>query len=614
MSLIINSYRYAATPSTGADIFASLVSWYDFENSLIDGVGPNDLAGTVSYGTGLIGQKITKSSIVSDTSFAGLSDLSSGAAGLSFGGWFYVNGTGNEDIIGLHLASASGHYLAVRNSGTEIYYVAVPVSGTTTTINPASGPLSPGNWYFAVGTFDPATGAMKLYLGDSQIASGTFAGTTRDPTKVVFGRESTGVYNALHNDASFVCNRVLTQEEIAWLYNEGAGRSHNDLDPAIGSLVMRGAWTWFNDPRAIDLGSSVAVGGVSNAGAVMVASATSPYTTWSPTTVHAGIGVDDHNNAAYLKRVSDDRVYTFYCAHNGTSYYRRISSTGSSVAAFGSATDMDSQLGGGNYAYANVFQLDGMTNDPILLFFREGTTPTWTMHFSISTDNGATWPAKTALLSGGRPYLRAAQNGTTRIDFAVTDGHPDAVSTNSIRHFYYDNGTWYDSTGTSIGTPPFDTTADLSTVYDGSTVNAWVWDIQIDGSGQPVIVFATFPSTTDHRYQYAKWNGASWDVHEICAAGGYLYAAQPYYSGGICIDPDDVNVVYCSREIDGVHQLFRYTTADAGATWSELQLTTGVSPSLRPFVVKGKNLLLFMHGRYSTYTDFATWIRAFDIS
>jgi hypothetical protein len=128
-----------------------------------------------------------------------------------------------------------------------------------------------------------------------------------------------------------------------------------------------------------------------------------------------------------------------------------------------------------------------------------------------------------------------------------------------------------------------------------------------------VCVYATFPSDTDHRYRYAKWNGTSWDDHQICTAGRYLYVDQPHYSGGVTIDRDDVNTVYASRGINGIHNIYREVTSDGGATWTESQMTEE-SRAIRPYVVSGaaEPRLLYMTGNYASYTDYDTTLKLID--
>jgi hypothetical protein len=156
----------------------------------------------------------------------------------------------------------------------------------------------------------------------------------------------------------------------------------------------------------------------------------------------------------------------------------------------------------------------------------------------------------------------------------------------------------------------------LSQLWDGSTVQSWCWGIEFDGADLAG-VFATFPTpSTDHRYQYARWNGASWDVNEICNAGGSIYPvgndSQLYYSGGICIDPDDVNIIYCSRETGsggihrngGTYQLWRGLTRDGGRSWYMTQITFGSEDCFRPYKPRGGTELLYLTGTYDSYTNF----------
>lgn len=372
-----------------------------------------------------------------------------------------------------------------------------------------------------------------------------------------------------------------------------------------------GGWSSITDPRAIPIGSTeVAFTALTQAGNSSVYSTDAPYNTFAETVLRSGLSLDDHDNAALLRRNSDGKILAMQCSHNGADLFGWISSVADDVSAFGAATNHDSTLGGGPYTYAALHQLTGMANDPIMLFTRSGTAPTWTMHYATSTDGGAVFGSLSALLGSNRPYLKSVTNGGTRIDFAVTNGNPLEVTGNSIYHFYYDNGSWFDSGGVSLGSPPFDVATDPTLVYDGSTYEAHVWDIQVDGSGHPAIVFAVFVTTSDHRYYYAKWTGSSWVVNEICTAGGSMYPAQPYYSGGVCIDPDDVNQVYASRESAGNFNIYHYVTNNSGASWIETQLTTGAATRSRPFVVPGRDVLLYIEGEYDSYTSYNTVVSA----
>jgi hypothetical protein len=390
--------------------------------------------------------------------------------------------------------------------------------------------------------------------------------------------------------------------------------------PAVGSAVdaptafsVPGAWIWLPDPRAIAVGDGIVTGAITTAGDLIA------YELGDGTPVDlrgSTFQVDDHANPAFLVRSSDNRILAFASAHNGNGLYTYLSTNPNDASAFGSETDIDTDLGRSEYSYPNPIQLTGETNDPIYLFFRaKGATANRHVYYSTSTDQGATWSAATLLIgnnsdsSDHSPYVKIVQNGNDRIDFFCTDGHPQFTATNSIYHFYYQGGSFRETDGTplSLGIAP---ATDLTKVYDGTTNRAWIWDATIDGSGNPVCVYAVFNSTTDHRYRRAKWNGSSWDDGEICTAGSNLYGDQAYYSGGVAIDPDDIDTVFASREVTGIHQLFRYTYS---GSWSGTQITAD-ERAIRPYVVRdaAEPRLLYMSGDYMTYTDFETSVKLMD--
>jgi hypothetical protein len=150
----------------------------------------------------------------------------------------------------------------------------------------------------------------------------------------------------------------------------------------------------------------------------------------------------------------------------------------------------------------------------------------------------------------------------------------------------------------------------MTLVYDGSTVESWIWDCVLYG-GIPFIVFATLVTSADHRYRYAKWNGSSWDHYEITSAGGYIDGVeQPSYSGGIVLDPENPNVVYLSKVISSQWEIQKGITANGGATWDFTNITSGSSKkNIRPVVPKNhhSNLpILWLFGDYTSYTGFDT--------
>lgn len=599
---ITASWTFGTTPPIPTNPFANLTSAY------LPFTGPNgstnmiDLAG--NFWTVFGNAQINANTLLLDGTgdyLAGPSNTDHEGFDLQsedFGIRMYItpNATTQQCIFVSASTGSNGLLIRITSGGGLL----IAMLGQTPTVSVAAGALPVGvRKHLEV---DRDATSTRVYLDGVLVGSAVHANGGSSVT----GFPWIGRYRTTQND---YLNARIDNFEIV----RGAVFNTADFTPPSVPYDPPnpfGVWTWFNDPRTIILpGGTMVSGRVTPAGEI-ASSWSADYLTWTPVLLSAGTGqIDDHNNPGLLRR-DDGHIMAFYSHHPDDEYWLAISTNPDDPSAFGTPVNLDSQFGGGPYSYANPYQLTGETNDPIFVFYRSGVSTAWSTYYSRSNDGGTTWAAQTRLLDGaasGRPYFKGVVNGTTRIDFAVTDGSPGSVSTNSIRHFYYEGGSWFQSDGTNIGTPPFDTLTDLTTVYDGASVRAWNWDIQIGSDGHPRILYATFPTTTDHRYHYARWTGSAWVSTEICAAGTYLYAAEPYYSSGMCLDPDDVNVVYASRESAGVRTLWRYVTADNGATWSGTSL--GIT-GIRPFVVDGH--MLYLDGRYTTYTDYMTRVKVLE--
>jgi len=120
----------------------------------------------------------------------------------------------------------------------------------------------------------------------------------------------------------------------------------------------------------------------------------------------------------------------------------------------------------------------------------------------------------------------------------------------------------------------------------------------------------------DHRFDYGRWDGSAWRVHEIAYAGRRLYAGEDDYTGLAALDPRNPNVVYISTDADPVtgaplvsradgqrhRELYRGTTGDFGATWQWEPITANSdADNLRPIVPKWtdpRTALVWMRGTY----------------
>lgn len=247
-------------------ILAKLTSWYTYDNVTTDAHGSNDLTiSGAAYSTGLKGQQLNRNKSGSHV-FGAPPAFATDAGQYTIGGWFtYSVGSVGQPEFGLFypsmsagaeafviVANPAGFFYCItwHDAGLSNSVVQDPVSGalnypvtfqvadsaaqTATSeqvIRIASGgSMQPGR-YFVVATWD--VGNRALYIDSVLVATNTPPATVKQSSlgQIGVGRDSGSVANTLtDHDECFVCmDAVFTQEEIAWLYNLGAGRSYADV-------------------------------------------------------------------------------------------------------------------------------------------------------------------------------------------------------------------------------------------------------------------------------------------------------------------------------------------------------------------------------------------------
>jgi hypothetical protein len=392
-----------------------------------------------------------------------------------------------------------------------------------------------------------------------------------------------------------------------------------------GSVVAEdGAWSWFQDPRAVFIRGEKAqtiTNYITRSGTLMVASVNHGDGSHQYYETKPDWGVDDHNVGSFLV-LPDKRIMHFYAKHNGDGLFAKISTTPESIINWNDEVIITSQS---RITYTHPVYLE---DEGLIYVFWRGAN--WKPMFSTSQD-GMSWSEPRTLLldksnpgNEVRPYLKVASDGKSAIFFAFTNGHPRKEAANSIFFAKYQSGGLFRADGTEIGTIqdlPLQLTR-ASAVYDAdkSGNRAWIWDIAIDSDDRPAIVYAVFPSERDHRYYYSRWDGAEWHTHEIVQAGRWFPDTpsgqderEPHYSGGITLHPDNPSVVFLSRQVRGVFEIERWETADLGANWVREAVTSRSSRNnIRPVVPQGLDRdsrhVLWLTGRYSHYTRFETGI------
>ena len=432
------------------------------------------------------------------------------------------------------------------------------------------------------------------------------------------------------------------------------------LPPGLPSDVVRiqtdGAWSWFSDHTARFVNGDLYVGYVKGQ-AQKMAMTRYDFDTSTAHEFQFSAGTNPSNDDHDVPTVAvlpDGRILSVYSRHNLDTkfFYRRsLNANPASLADWG--PEQTRNLGTAKNTYSNTIRLSAESNK--IYNFSRNINFNPTIH--TSTDDGQTWSDPVHFIKTGtggtRPYPRYATNHASRIDLIYTDGHP-RNDNNSIYHLFYQGGSFHKSDGSivkSLANLPLEhTTGERGTViYPYSTAawgsgegpddwipngRAWTWDIHYQPDGKPVCVFqvqvdgAAGPATDFKNdriyYYYARWDGSQWHKKFIANAGRGLFFSEDDYGGGMCIDPENPNVIYISSNAanpfdlttlapalnpnNEIYEIYRGTTADGGASWSWEAITTGSDASnMRPFVPEDHGraeAVVWFRGRYTTYTNY----------
>ncbi|MGB5538984.1 MAG: DNRLRE domain-containing protein, partial [Gammaproteobacteria bacterium] len=200
----------------------------------VDSVGGHD--GTLLNGPAWVGGQIGDALHFdgsNDRVDAGTFDVN--GSGLTLMGWFNADAlpaTTDPRIISKASSTAEADawwQLSILTTGTtRNIRLRTKAGGTTSTLIDSSTNLGAGAWYFAVGTYDAATGEMKLYLNGIEVASqshpvgGAIDTNAAVPVAIGANGSAEEFFDGTLDDVR-VYDRALSVSEIATLYTAGGG-------------------------------------------------------------------------------------------------------------------------------------------------------------------------------------------------------------------------------------------------------------------------------------------------------------------------------------------------------------------------------------------------------
>ena len=408
----------------------------------------------------------------------------------------------------------------------------------------------------------------------------------------------------------------------------------------INELTSNGAWCWFSDPRAIytNHGKMVITGWVKDDGSVEAASIHMTTNKIKTHVLYPQLQYDDHNNPAFVV-LPDNTIlamYTWHSTKNGVVY--NVTSEPGDITSFSEPVvfkpkteQLLKDFPRETYTYANPYVLKKEGNR----IYSFGRWIGFKPNMVASDDLGKTWHTPRVIISpdefdpNNRPYVKYYSDGISRVHMIFTDGHPGVEPNNSVYYCYYEQGAFWRIDGSkicSVEELPF-APEEASVVYKPTATSglAWIADIVVGKKETPVILYSRHPKETDHRYHYASYDKKSnqWIDYEICKAGSWFPQTQEgkvereqHYFGNMTIHPARPNVLYLSRQIDGVFEIEKRTTKDGGKSWDIAPITSNSTfDNVRPYIPRGitkKNttVVLWMENKkYIHYTDYDVAIK-----
>ncbi len=462
------------------------------------------------------------------------------------------------------------------------------------------------------------------------------------------------ISNCLVGDYYFMENpeRIIDNEKGVFIYDKSLSTLHINVEENgsneivlvyhkqgenMGTSVLaeEGGWNWCLDPRAIrdvdeeNNSDKTYVSYIDNKGNIKATQYDNLTDTYKQVFVKEGFTADDHSNPA-LFILPDHRVMVIYSRHTEEEcFYYRISESPNDISVFGEEKVVSTQ-GFGTVTYPTPFYMSE-TPDSFYLFWRGISWHPTVAKFTLPDENDDIYfeiepkmiidARVSASDENKRPYAKYTCDGKDKIYISYTYAHPDTMETNTLYCSYIDinDMTLHSVTGeelADINNSPFKITnneTDPSFVVNRTNlIRNWNWEIELDNDSNPVILYVGISQDKkSHLYYQAYWTGDDWRITYIDDGGKWFHdntkGAEKCYSGGLCLDHNDPNVVFASIPVEGIYgtfyEIYKYILSD-GEVISKTPVTKN-SPenNFRPYVVENssasdKVYLVWLSGQY----------------
>ncbi|MBQ8002111.1 MAG: BNR repeat-containing protein, partial [Clostridia bacterium] len=442
---------------------------------------------------------------------------------------------------------------------------------------------------------------------------------TQTPASTTTVGEDIYVYSREDSTLSVTVSADGTSE-IVIVYNK-----YDDSHTFSGYEVDdEGAWCWFADPRSIsysngdDLDFTI-LGYIDVHGSIKATQINHLTDEVTEVLIRSNIQPDDHNNPTFLV-LPDERIIVFYSRHTDEAcFWYRVTKEPGDLTTLGEEKCLNTSA---NTTYPSPFLME---NDPdhIYLMWRGINWHPTIAKLSMPDEDGNTQftygPYQMVQSTAARPYAKYSSNGVDKLYVTYTLGHPDNEANNWVffNQINIEDMTLEDIAGntmTTIANGVLNVNASnysQSHIVDAVSMRDWVWQVAEGNDGNPVIAMVRIDGgKTNHDYYYVKWNGTEWVKTFLANGGGHFHQSaglEMCYSGGMAIDPDNTNVMYCSVPVEGVfgkvYEIVKFTMNDDGTLASTEQITyNSLKNNVRPFVIpnsEGKDIrLIWMYGDY----------------